>query len=319
MIVAHDRFSAELERQMEDWPRRMRISSSYLHWIRGVYLITLIDPGEQGAFRDYGHDHIAAVNLTQLLEHAEHVERDITTTLAATVERQARWRVRSSLTEASHRVGVVHFVGGPCELGSIACCIVPGGSSGWTVLPSLSAAIELACVRSSSRDADYHGIFVGQTVRLTGLVQRKDLNRERGVVVSYNSSSGRWQVVLESGGGKALRAKNLEPLSAPATTTTTTANTATATSTSEASSNDPLVRVFAFWGCARWSRTQLLGECARGHWGICRASVADVVIDLQHPTSHRADLNDRVAYAPVSMMTEDFMRESERQMTSLEP
>ena len=29
--------------------------------------------------------------------------------------------------------------------------------------------------------------------------------------------------------------------------------------------------VLCFWGDARWSRTQLLGEIARGHWGMCRA------------------------------------------------
>jgi hypothetical protein len=29
-------------------------------------------------------------------------------------------------------------------------------------------------------------------------------------------------------------------------------------------------RVYVFWGDARWSRAQLLGEIARGHWGLCR-------------------------------------------------
>ena len=30
-----------------------------------------------------------------------------------------------------------------------------------------------------------------------------------------------------------------------------------------------------FWGDARWTRAQLLGEIARGHWGLCKASVTD--------------------------------------------
>jgi len=33
--------------------------------------------------------------------------------------------------------------------------------------------------------------------------------------------------------------------------------------------------VKAFWGTARWSRTQLLGELAQGGWGMCRAEAAD--------------------------------------------
>eukprot|EP00036_Acanthoecidae_sp_10tr_P000655 CAMPEP_0182949906 /NCGR_PEP_ID=MMETSP0105_2-20130417/60498_1 /TAXON_ID=81532 ORGANISM="Acanthoeca-like sp., Strain 10tr" /NCGR_SAMPLE_ID=MMETSP0105_2 /ASSEMBLY_ACC=CAM_ASM_000205 /LENGTH=500 /DNA_ID=CAMNT_0025090207 /DNA_START=53 /DNA_END=1555 /DNA_ORIENTATION=+ len=34
--------------------------------------------------------------------------------------------------------------------------------------------------------------------------------------------------------------------------------------------------VDAYWGDARWSRTQLLGEIARGSWGMCRAEITDV-------------------------------------------
>jgi hypothetical protein len=35
--------------------------------------------------------------------------------------------------------------------------------------------------------------------------------------------------------------------------------------------------VLAFWGDARWSRAQLLGEIARGHWGLAKAGVGDLV------------------------------------------
>ena len=36
----------------------------------------------------------------------------------------------------------------------------------------------------------------------------------------------------------------------------------------------PVIHVF--WGDARWSRTQLLGELARGGWGMCRAAITDI-------------------------------------------
>ena len=35
-------------------------------------------------------------------------------------------------------------------------------------------------------------------------------------------------------------------------------------------------RLQLYWGDARWSRTQLLGELARGNWGMCRAAWHDV-------------------------------------------
>ena len=34
--------------------------------------------------------------------------------------------------------------------------------------------------------------------------------------------------------------------------------------------------VKVFWGDARWSRAQLLGEIARGNWGVCHAGADDV-------------------------------------------
>lgn len=68
----------------------------------------------------------------------------------------------------------------------------------------------------------------------------------------------------------------------------------------------------AFWGDARWSRAQLLGEIARGHWGLCRAGVSEF-------TAAAGDvyegLERRLAFAPVTEMTEDFMTEARRDMS----
>eukprot|EP00656_Telonema_subtile_P017301 TRINITY_DN1925_c0_g1_i2.p1 TRINITY_DN1925_c0_g1~~TRINITY_DN1925_c0_g1_i2.p1 ORF type:complete len:494 (+),score=83.67 TRINITY_DN1925_c0_g1_i2:157-1638(+) len=36
------------------------------------------------------------------------------------------------------------------------------------------------------------------------------------------------------------------------------------------------IEVKCVWGCVRWSRVQLLGELARGDWGMCRASATDI-------------------------------------------
>jgi len=44
---------------------------------------------------------------------------------------------------------------------------------------------------------------------------------------------------------------------------------------SDAERRDATIEVKCFWGTARWSRTQLLGELARGGWGMCRSEAAD--------------------------------------------
>ena len=71
-------------------------------------------------------------------------------------------------------------------------------------------------------------------------------------------------------------------------------------------------RVMCFWGDAQWSRTQLLGELARGHWGLCRAAVPDVALP---PSRRRANLEGRLVYSPTTEMTEDFMREGAAAMS----
>ena len=72
------------------------------------------------------------------------------------------------------------------------------------------------------------------------------------MVLRFLPSAGRWIVRLADGEGKKLKPSNLRPL------------------------EGATGRVFCFWGDAQWSRTQLLGEIARGHWGLCRASTSEV-------------------------------------------
>jgi hypothetical protein len=84
--------------------------------------------------------------------------------------------------------------------------------------------------------------------------------------------------------------------------------------------------VDAYWGVAGWSRTQLLGEIARGSWGLCRGEITDV--STVAPTDGEAigaalshlrwrDIIDadppRLVYAKKSEMTdEDIHREEEQ-------
>jgi hypothetical protein len=139
-------------------------------------------------------------------------------------------------------VRVVHYIGGPCSPDEISTCVVTGGSGcGWTVVKQLSEAIELAHKRAYRRSTEQGEVHGGQSVRLTGLQARPDLNGEVGVALRYEESAGRWMVRLKGGEGKQLKPANLTPI------------------------GHAHGVVHCVWGDAQWSRTQLLGEIARGH------------------------------------------------------
>lgn len=78
------------------------------------------------------------------------------------------------------------------------------------------------------------------------------------------------------------------------------------------------------WGDARWSRVQLLGEIARGSWGVCRAEVPDLCKigtkpDPVHVDWSELNTGDRLVYAAKSEMTdEDIHAEDAPQMTAEE-
>jgi len=72
-----------------------------------------------------------------------------------------------------------------------------------------------------------------------------------------------------------------------------------------------LLTSFFFTGDARWSRAQLLGETARGHWGFTRAGCEDVIADT---SAVWRGLDGRMVFAPVTEMTDETMRKSRIQM-----
>lgn len=344
IIVAHGAFSNVLAQQLEGMPIFLRPRSGYEHWIRGVYLITRVDQDDgmvstqvttpemlekfrerlgsslsvtlQGrrlklaasgaldgvpadrlaeAFANLkapctisleseepvncGDDHVVAVNLTRPTEQVPQPQ----------VVGRAVAAVCSKYRGAS-RVRVTHFLGGPCDDDELMCCIVLGGGGrGWTVVKDLESALELAHSRAAKRFEAQGDLCGGQTVRLTGLQACPELNGELGILLRFNDAAGRWLVRLRNGDGKQLRLANLEPLEGAGG------------------------RVFAFWGDARWSRAQLLGEIAKGDWGLCRSSVGDLAASASECWELTAG---RPAFAPITDMSESYMREAQRQMVA---
>jgi len=341
VIGSGEVFSDELDRSLAGMPAMMREMSSYEHWIRGVYLITsvsddntvtlelddamqleglrrqLIDDltltargktfrllpleslrhagpepddlrmalrrlaapctivleGEQSG--DCGDDHVAAVNL------ARQIERPLNPrAVTFAVERVAR------RYPSSRKVEITHYRGGPCDDDRIVSCVVPGGHGrGWTVKKDLEEAITLATSRACRRvpaQGDFGG---GQAVRLHGLQAAVELNGEVALALKFVEDVGRWLVRLRNGEGKRVKVANLAPVEGTATHG----------------------QVFAVWGDARWSRTQLLGEIARGHWGLGTASVAEMITAAPERWN---GLGGRLVFAPTTEMTEDFVRQA---------
>lgn len=137
----------------------------------------------------------------------------------------------------------------------------------------------------------------GQTVEIRNLRARTDLNGKRCLTLRFFEASGRWAVVVgETGECVRVKPENLAP------TTDTTAPGELASYTGSHG------RVFVFWGNAGWSRAQLLGEIARGSWGMCRAMAGDLTNNIGDRWNLlNAPIANRLAFAPVSEMSEDYV------------
>lgn len=257
-----------------------------------------------------GDDTIVAVNLSRPTPPAS-APSSFAAAAAALMA-----RARSVHGDIVSRLSITHFIGGPCESHDIHCCLLPGSeiapsppslsspaaaggggggaaavecSRGWSVIDDADTAISIACSRMLRASADGGSIVEGSSVVLTGLQQRAELNGEVGVALSF--TGGRWNVRLRNGDGKRVRPDCLQL---------------------QGSSGGVL---HVFWGYAGWSRVQLLGEVARGHWGLCTASVADITAN---PERRREGLDGRLVFAPVTEMTEEAIAAAAGDMDAMQ-
>mmetsp|Transcript_4766 Transcript_4766/g.7234 ORF Transcript_4766/g.7234 Transcript_4766/m.7234 type:complete len:431 (+) Transcript_4766:101-1393(+) len=180
-------------------------------------------------------DHITAVNI------ARTVDRPVRPGMYHQVYEEVRQRYRSL-----SRVEVVHYIGGPVDANEVTTCIVLGGARrGWTVVKDLKDALTLAVSRGYKRHDGQGEVCSGQTVRVTGLVARADLNGRIGMALRFLPEAGRWEVQLCTGEGIRVKPSNLE------------------------GQGGGHGKVMVFWGDARWSRAQLL---------VCMSSNCYVVV-----------------------------------------
>ncbi|RHY28099.1 hypothetical protein DYB32_006264 [Aphanomyces invadans] len=229
-----------------------------------------------------GDDHVAAVCISRLLNPSSvRMQR-----AEAAIER-ATARLRQQYNNIDGSLVVQHFAGGPCDQHAVAACVIRGGT-GWTVLSDLDEAVGLAYRR---RESTRRGaVSSGLGVRMCGLQSRPDLNGQLGMALRFDDKAQRWEVrVAGSGEGIKLKPGNMDLLE-----------------------TEP-VHLMVFWGDAQWTRAQLLGEIARGSWGLCRADIEDILVPISDRWT-RLNGSGRLAFAPVSEMSEDYIRHATEEM-----
>jgi hypothetical protein len=246
-------------------------------------------------------DHVAAVCISRaLIANSERLQR-----AEAAVEAACQSLLERYPSLRPFTMPVQHYAGGPCSQSSIATCLVLGGATrGWRVVPKLGDALLLAyrlqrhsCLSlhhasDSVVSSHDHRLRPGLAVRLTGLIARPELNGLVGLTLKFNVKTGRWHVRIAHGDAVKVKSVNVEPV------------------------DDIHLRhapVLVFWGEAQWTRAQLLGEIARGSWGLCVADVSEFVVP-EAARWQQLQSSGRLAYAPVTDMTEDYIREATLEM-----
>lgn len=89
----------------------------------------------------------------------------------------------------------------------------------------------------------------------------------------------------------------------------TDAATPATSSKASAGTTSPAPRLLVFWGHAGWTRRQLLGEAARGSWGLCRAEPQDIAAFGQRQLWEVA--GPRLAIPPTSELSEGHALDAE--------
>jgi len=226
-------------------------------------------------------DSISAVNMSAYVQ-SSHLDQAQTNEIKRLVCLVAKRYPQISDLE------ILNFKGGPCDTEKIVTCVVLGGGIGrrpYKVFHDPLKAFTFAAARGEK-----HGNFVaGQTVKITNLQNKTELNGKLGLLQRFNESNGRWEVLtFNSCEVKLIKPENLEH-------------------SEEKTHAGP--RILCFWGDARWTRAQLLGEIARGHWGLCKVLVEDVI--TTESSKLRRSLDGRLVFSPVTEMTEKWIREME--------
>jgi hypothetical protein len=179
------------------------------------------------------------------------------------------------------------FDGGPCDPDEIALCLVVGTDtpSGYTKVEgrlalanAISAAFRL--FRADDARDGAPRLHAGDVAECAATA---DVPVCTGVLCGFSQETKTWNVASPFG---VLRRTSSEFKVLHAATR---------------------AKVLCFFGTAQWNRSQLLGEIARGHWGLAKSAPVDVA--RANGAYQRVMDSGSLVFAPVTEMTEDFMRD----------
>ena len=195
-----------------------------------------------------------------------------------------------SVDDVKAGVEVESFTGGPCDDDEVSLCLVVGVDDdlGYAKFDDgIERAMSLAfkTYRDSLRGDDEREIP-------GSIVKTMDNSRERvGVLTEFDDELKSWKVATTVGLLKRTRDafEIIQSVSA--------------------------VKLLVFFGDARWSRSQLLGEIARGHWGLTKSDPLHVA--NSRDAYKRAAESGLLVFAPLTEITEEFMRNSLGEMNRI--
>jgi len=225
---------------------------------------------------DRGEDGVVAVNLTRTLSLSDPSCPEV---LLGNIREKVSEAESAVLLEGEcPKFQVQHFIGGPCEETDIGAAIVVNSTTKtYQVLNgarSLEKAFELAEREASGVQSDT--CDTGRGIMSTSTTASEEPANKRQRVTDATGEASEHDDDEGSGGDDT----EMETHS---------------------------VHVLVFWGYAGWSRCQLMGEIARGSWGLCKGEASDVLslggADLW-PTTY-----PRLTFAPKNEMSETYNRE----------
>jgi len=313
LITASPQFSRDLRRQMQGFSPTMMEASNYLHWMEQTYLITEINyEPEQAKFKVISET--ARQDLITLLRESGSSDVKINGKRFAIV-REGPLAGDSDLLESIGALPIGTEIDMICMRSQ-----EPGQET--VIAVNLTRMYDpLPFHLKNETERAYHGRKVHLVHFNGGPCADEDcvciVPRVFGPVTEQwtISPNGQWMVTKslktalelfpeESRSLKRSRSEMeneskdddvAEPEAVPVTT-------------------QILPIICVYWGDARWSRTQLLGELAKGSWGMCRGNTSDAIppenSSLSEFEAFRKGLTktiidaERLFYAPQSEMTE---------------
>jgi len=180
---------------------------------------------------------------------------------------------------------VQHFIGGPCEEAEVGATIVVNSTTKKHYVMSGARCLERAFTLAREEATDISGIS-----KIEHGISSTSTTASSADFALDSEPAIKRQRITEDQDDAAYE----EPPEMDSETTDTTKGCN--------------VHVMVFWGYAGWSRCQLMGEIARGSWGMCESEDADV-LSLGGPHLWKK-VYPRMIFAPKNEMSETYNREA---------